>query len=588
VTTENAKPYWRHEWQVAIETDFYSRADVAGQELFPGWQKWPLPDDVFPPDESIHNQEFPQDDGLYLHDPIENELYWFASTPADSVEDFLLGAVQVPDDIELFDDVPLEETFTLAPIPDDVVDQSGETILAIPDDIELYEEIPLEETWTQAPLSDDLVDGVGYEIGAFLDAEPEPDPDGHVDFQIPDDVVDQSGQTITSIPDDIELFDETPLEETAVAWEPPGDVEDPPFGLRELPDDIELFDEVPLEETWLASPLADDVVDQSGETILATPDDIELYEEIPLEETWLASPLSDDVQEPSGQELRSIPNDIELYSETPLEETWTLAPTPGDVEEPTVGDQEIPDDIELYGEVPLEETWTQAPQADSVEDFLLGARWIPEDIELFAHVPLELTWTLGPTPDDVEEPTVGDQEVPEDIELFDHIPLELTWTAGPISDDRPEDPGLGVAEWPTDMSDYEEDRESEIPLVFFAPLPDDFHECVHVVVAVEPVVKGDSVIPFTVTVTKGASFTDADFLPMATIYKRTTVGPLTLHASPALVKRPATSGLYDGIFATSVIAAGGAPDLYIAYADVKVGVDFCRWSSLTMAIGPCA
>jgi len=510
VTTE-ARPYWRHEFANAWLIGFYGKDERLAQEIFQGWQDGPRPDDVFPADESIRSWEFPED-------------------------------------IELYGEVPLEETWIQAPLADDVEDPSGQKVVEVPDDLELYEEIPLEETWVQQPLSDDVADGVGTEFSEFLHSEPEPDPDGHSDFQIPD--------------------DNDPL--------PPS---------PEVPADIELFDEVPVEETWVSAPLADDVEDQSGQTISSVPDDIELFDETPLEETSTDSPRADDVEDPLLG-VTSVPDDIELFDEVPLEDSWLASPLADD-NDPLPAPTEIPADIELFDETPLEETWTLGPLAENVEDFLLGVTWVPEDIELFSEIPLVESWTAGPPPDDVEEPTVGDQEVPEDIELYDDVPLEQTWAFGPLSDDRPEDPGLGVMEWPTDLSDYEEDRESEIPLVFLAPIPDDFHDCVEVAIAVEPVVKGDTVVPFTVTVTRGASFVDADLLPMAFVYRKTTVGPFALQASPALVKRPASSGLYDGVFATSVIAVGGAPDTYVIYSDVKVADHWCRWSGVVMAIGPC-
>lgn len=557
MATENAKPFWRYEWQAAFLSGLYEKDDKLGQDIFTSWQRWPLPDDVFPPDESIA-QEFPRDDWWWLHDPIEDEIYWAQSPQADSVENFLLGATSIPDDIELFDEIPLEETEARAPLVDDVVDQSGQTTTSIPDDIELFDEVPIEETWTASPLADDAAEGVGAEVSAFLDTEPEDEPDGFIDTPRPDDVVDQSGQAITSIPEDIELFDTPP------------------------------------EETWLDSPRADDVVDQSGQTITSIPEDIELFDDVPLEETLTVAPLAEGVEDPLLG-VESIPDDIELFDEIPIEEKWIFWLTPDDVvDQSGQAITSIPEDIELFDEVPLEERWLFWVTPDDVED--PSGQTItstPDDIELFDEVPIEETWTRWPPPDDVEDPSgQTTSSIPDDIELFGEVPLELTWIDFPRADEAPEDQsGQTISSVPDDMEFYEELTAETIYTVTFPIVPPNRGDAVNVVIVAADVVKGGAPVPvvdFTVTVFDGFSFADANFTPTCIIFKWTPVLAYTPHAAPILTKRIGTVGLYDGSFTPDVMAAATPPELYLITADVTVGLDARRWGEAIMAIAPCS
>lgn len=82
------------------------------------------------------------------------------------------------------------------------------------------------------------------------------------------------------------------------------------------------------------------------------------------------------------------------------------------------------------------------------------------------------------------------------------------------------------------------------------------------VLPADPVVRQGSVVPFTASISLGGTLVDADAVPSAAVYKRTSSGDLTLHASPTLTKRAATTGLYDGTFTASAIAAAGTPEDY--------------------------
>lgn len=120
---------------------------------------------------------------------------------------------------------------------------------------------------------------------------------------------------------------------------------------------------------------------------------------------------------------------------------------------------------------------------------------------------------------------------------------------------------------------------------FLSALPGTF---ISVQVMVPTVIKASVVIPFVVVVFDGFIFADADAVPLCSVYKYTPAGPLFLQSTPVLVKRPATTGLYDGSFTPDAIGVGGAPDTYMVCADVILGVDSRRWSEVTMAIGPCS
>jgi hypothetical protein len=109
---------------------------------------------------------------------------------------------------------------------------------------------------------------------------------------------------------------------------------------------------------------------------------------------------------------------------------------------------------------------------------------------------------------------------------------------------------------------------------------------VSVLIAERPVQEDRYTLAFTVVVFDGFGFADANVVPPCVVYKRNSVGPLIVHATPVLVKRPATVGLYDGSFAPSVIAPGGAPETYLVTAEAYVGLDQRTWGEATMSMGP--
>lgn len=110
---------------------------------------------------------------------------------------------------------------------------------------------------------------------------------------------------------------------------------------------------------------------------------------------------------------------------------------------------------------------------------------------------------------------------------------------------------------------------------------------VTVKIAARPVQEDRYTFAFVVTVFDAFAFKDADALA-CTVYKMTGPGPLPVQAVPTLVKRPATTGLYDGSFIPSGIAPGDAPETYLIAVAATVGVDSREWGQATMAVGPFA
>mgnify|MGYP001613681230 CR=1 FL=1 len=113
-------------------------------------------------------------------------------------------------------------------------------------------------------------------------------------------------------------------------------------------------------------------------------------------------------------------------------------------------------------------------------------------------------------------------------------------------------------------------------------------ENVNVQVVVADVVKAGALQAFSIAITDWIFFADADVDPTCIVYQATGAGPFVVYDAPVITNRPGATGIYDGQFTTSAIAAGGAPVLYMISIEVKLGSSQKIWSEVIMAIGPSA